>query len=297
MITEEKLLAHPAADILPNMADDEFEKLKEDIAEHGLHHEIVRCDGQILDGRHRYRACLEIGLEPRFREYDGDDPVRYVMSANVHRRHLNTSQRAVVAAQLTSLRRGGDRSKAQICGLNHAQAAEQLNVSPRLVDKASALLNAANDGRVDPEVVEAVRDGNMRLEQASKEIPCVPKQQQKKHLSRKAARRPREQRMNHFEQFGLQVERLCSRMDGEVSHMRKAGQLTPERRKRLAGIWRGLAQRFTKVAENLEPTPQAGPDHLPLEEDVDLEGASFNSQALGGSRGVENGGDEENPNG
>jgi len=297
MTTEEKLLHHPAADIFPEMTQEEFEKLKEDMADNGLLEDIMLCNGQILDGRHRYRACLEISLEPRFRQYDGDDPAGYVISLNLHRRHLNTSQRAVVAAQLANLPRGGDRSKAQICGLTHAQVAEQLNVSPRLVDKASALLNAANDGRVDPEVVEAVRDGNMRLEQASKEIPCVPKQQRKEHLSRKAARRPREQRMNHFEQFGLQVEHLCSRMDGEVSHMRKAGQLTPERQKRLAGIWRGLAQRFTKVAENLEPTPQAGPDHLPLEEDVDLGGAPFSFQALGDSRGVENGADEENPNG
>ncbi len=296
MSIEEKLLPHPAADILPNMADDEFEKLKDDIAQHGLIQEIVRYDGQILDGRHRYRACLEIGLEPRFGEYDGDDPVGYVISANLHRRHLNESQRALVAGQLADLRRGGDRSKAQICGLTHAQAAEQLNVSPRLVDKASALLNAVNDGRVVPEVVEAVRNGNMRLEQASK-IPCVPNQQRKQHLSRKAARRPRGQRMHDFEQFGLQVERLCFRMDGEVTHMRKAGQLTPERRKRLAGIWRGLAQRLTKVAENLEPTPQAGPDHLPLEEDVDLGGAPFSFQTLGDSRGVENGADEENANG
>jgi hypothetical protein len=60
----------------------------------------VLYQGQVLDGRHRYRACLELGIEPRSREYSGTDPLGLVVAVNLQRRHLTKSQRAVVALAL-----------------------------------------------------------------------------------------------------------------------------------------------------------------------------------------------------
>jgi ParB-like chromosome segregation protein Spo0J len=124
MIEKIPLIFHPAANIFPLMDRRDYELLKADIVTNGLREEIVIYQGCILDGRNRYRACSEAGIEPTFQEYEGDDPGAFVLSMNLHRRHLSPSQRAMIAADLATLKRGGDRSKAQFCALTHAQAAE-----------------------------------------------------------------------------------------------------------------------------------------------------------------------------
>ncbi len=91
---------HPLADLIPKMTDDEFAKLQEDIREHGLIEPIVLYENKVLDGRHRYQACQQAGVVPRFEPYTGDDPVSFVVAKNLHRRHLNASQRAMLAVDL-----------------------------------------------------------------------------------------------------------------------------------------------------------------------------------------------------
>lgn len=93
---------HPACDLLPTLDEDEFSELADDIEENGLLEPVVIHDGQVLDGRHRLMACLRAGIEPEYREWDGEcgSPSAYVVSKNVHRRHLTASQRAMVAAEL-----------------------------------------------------------------------------------------------------------------------------------------------------------------------------------------------------
>ena len=94
---------HPLADIFPSIIGNEFDALVADIRDNGLREPIVLFDGQILDGRNRYRACEQAGVEPRFETYDGADPAGFVVSLNLRRRHLNEGQRSAVAAKLENL--------------------------------------------------------------------------------------------------------------------------------------------------------------------------------------------------
>ena len=96
---------HPAAELFPVMDEAAFAALVADIAAHGQREPILIYDGQVIDGRHRLRACEQLGLEPLVRQVSaGDgDPFGLVVSLNLHRRHLTESQRAMVASKLANL--------------------------------------------------------------------------------------------------------------------------------------------------------------------------------------------------
>jgi ParB-like chromosome segregation protein Spo0J len=87
---------HEYAEFFPLIEGDEFTELVEDVRENGLLEPIVLFDGKILDGRNRYRACTDAGVEPRYTEYAGDEPATYVISKNIHRRHLTKTQQSVI---------------------------------------------------------------------------------------------------------------------------------------------------------------------------------------------------------
>src|SRR5262249_13857461 len=141
---------HPLADIFPLLEGEEFKTLVEDIRSNGLHEPIVLYQGQILDGRNRQRACLEAGIEPRFKQYSGSDPLAFIVSLNLTRRHLNESQRAMVAAKLATLRRG-DNQHSPIGETSQARAAEILNVGKRSVERAAEVCDHGA-----PELIRAV---------------------------------------------------------------------------------------------------------------------------------------------
>jgi hypothetical protein len=110
---------HPAALIFPMMGDTDLQELAEDIKANGLHDPIVLLDEMVLDGRNRLAACKLAGCEPSFVSATVDSPVHYVISKNLHRRHLTASQRAAIGAEMMPMLReearqrqvqgGGDR--------------------------------------------------------------------------------------------------------------------------------------------------------------------------------------------
>jgi N6-adenosine-specific RNA methylase IME4 len=120
---------HPLAEIFPALDGVAFEALKADIAANGLSVPITLWRGSIIDGRNRYRALIaddwldgsESAYDLLTRENDGgwavdltDDLTAealpaYVVSLNLHRRHLTESQRAMVAARLATMGHGGAR--------------------------------------------------------------------------------------------------------------------------------------------------------------------------------------------
>jgi ParB-like chromosome segregation protein Spo0J len=161
---------HEYANLFPMMPEPDLMRLAEDIKENGLSDSIITYNGEILDGRNRHKACEINNITPTFKEYDGDDPLGFVVSHNLHRRHLTESQRAMVAAKWAKLKHGGDRKsddiKSPIGDLNQSEtktrdeAAKLLNVGTSSIDRAKKVIKEA------PELVDKIEAGEMSVNAA-----------------------------------------------------------------------------------------------------------------------------------
>lgn len=93
---------HPLAlELMPGgMDDDEFAVFCEDVQDRGLIYPITLFEGKVLDGWHRYRACLKTGTALKHITYTGTDPAGYIAACNIHRRRLSSLQRALFGARV-----------------------------------------------------------------------------------------------------------------------------------------------------------------------------------------------------
>lgn len=173
---------HPLCTFFPRLADDEFSALKADIEANGQTHPIYVLDGMILDGGNRYRALCELGMEPRTVEYTGGNPVQFVLSSNLRRRHLTPGQAAAIVSAAQ------DWGKAHVAGSNQHQAkasgpatlpdhmatvADRAGVSgagERTQRMADKLVKEAP-----PELVKEVTEGKKSLPKALDEIDPKPR--------------------------------------------------------------------------------------------------------------------------
>src|SRR5262245_3642873 len=154
---------HPLADLFPMLEDKSaaFEALVDDIKERRQQEPVWLYEGKILDGRNRYLACQKLGREIQVKDFAGDDPIGFVLGANLHRRHLNESQRAMVAAKLTSLEVGANQhTKNQ--GTSIDAASKLLNVGRASIDRARKVLGTGDTG-----LIAAVQQGNVSVSAAA----------------------------------------------------------------------------------------------------------------------------------
>lgn len=167
---------HPLCTLFPRLNGGEFATLRDDIAANGLRSPIVLHDGMILDGGNRYRACLEAKVEPKFETFNGGNLVSFVLSANLHRRHMTAGQQAAIVASATDWARaqthGGNRKSDQGEGLHLETVAQRAAVSgatTRTQKDADKLV------RESPKLAKEVTQGKKSLYQAVKETkPAKP---------------------------------------------------------------------------------------------------------------------------
>jgi N6-adenosine-specific RNA methylase IME4 len=131
---------HEGANLFPLMDEARFAELVDDIAEHGQRQPIVLCDGQILDGRNRYRACLQLGIEPKFVDYLGN-PYDYAWSANGQRRDMGLEQRAAIKLEVDEKSDEWDRKQNKVA--ERANAARGQASQKRERDEAGAFTSPA----------------------------------------------------------------------------------------------------------------------------------------------------------
>ena len=157
---------HEYANLFPMLPDAELQSLAADIAANGLQTPITTLDDMILDGRNRHRACEIAGVDPTFEEYLGGDPLGFVVSHNLHRRHLTNGQRSMIAARLADLKVGNPNLIAPIGaivseGKTRDEAAAQMKIGRSSLDRAKKV---QRDGI--PELVQAVDSGEISVNAA-----------------------------------------------------------------------------------------------------------------------------------
>lgn len=175
-----KLEFHPIADAFPLIEGDEKKELFADVAKNGIHEQGVLLDGMILDGRNRYLAAKSAGVEMPFRKFDksidGESPFAFVVSMNIRRRHMTTSQRAMVATKLANLSgKGRPKENASNEAISQDDAAKSMNVSRSAVQRAekvvenspAAVVKAVESGEVKVSDAASVADESKRVQNAA----------------------------------------------------------------------------------------------------------------------------------
>lgn len=162
---------HPLCTLFPRMGGAEFDALVADIAANGMRDLITVHDGMILDGGNRFRACEVLGIEPLFQIFDGASPVAFVLSKNLHRRHMTAGQQAAIVASAQdwglAQGRGGDRKSDQSATLHFDSAekrAAESGASVRTQKMADKVAKA------DPKLAREVAHGEISLPKAVAKI-------------------------------------------------------------------------------------------------------------------------------
>ena len=204
-----ELRIHPVVNIFPPMAPAEFAELKKDIQAHGQQHPIVVWQNQLIDGRHRLQACNELDIDPDIIELDDDaDPVQFAISQNLHRRHLNESQRAMIAAKLATMSRGRPELNSSIELFNQDDASAMLKVSKPSIKRAKQVLDHGSE-----ELQELVESGEVSVSKAAQVAKTTPRDEQAarataKQQARDSITQERERVVNWLRQFETFENRL-----------------------------------------------------------------------------------------
>ncbi len=182
---------HEVANVFPLLQGVEFETLCQDIKTKGLIEAIwLHPDGRVIDGRNRYLACQKVDIAPRFRTWDGQGSlIGFVLSLNLHRRHLTSGQRAVLALEVEPFfavelerEKGGRPSEINKHNTEQEKLVEKIPpVSPK-ADKTKSRDEAAKatgtNGRYvsdikrikkeSPRIFEQVKTGDIQIQDAKR---------------------------------------------------------------------------------------------------------------------------------
>ncbi len=157
--------------LLPKMSDEEFAELKESIKNEGQHYAIIANeDLEVLDGHHRFRACIELGIEPDFEVRKFDNKLlekKFVIEANLRRRNLNNFQLVELAIPLLEIEKALAKERQSKGGKNGRNI--QLGLAPEdaePITKAKATEVVAKKAGLSTRTFER---GKKIIEQASEE--------------------------------------------------------------------------------------------------------------------------------
>ena len=167
-----ELTQHPLSAAFPAMSADDFAALKDDIERNGQREPVIVFEGMVLDGWHRYRACTDLGIKAQqFTFPEGKDPVAFVLSQNLHRRHLTASQRAAAVVscaewQPPNVKKTGRVEPSSTHAKTNAEMAKVAQVTPRTITDAKVAHKAG--------FTEVIKAGGMTVKEAAQVARGTP---------------------------------------------------------------------------------------------------------------------------
>ena len=165
-----KMKQHPLSAAFPAMEPKDLSALQDDIQARGQMQPIIILDKMVLDGWHRYLCCLDLGIEPITEPLGkGLDPVAYVQSVNLHRRHLTGSQRAAAVVKCSEWAQVGFN---QHRGVEPGSTPATLETMAQAADVSEKTIQQAKKAQ-EAGLGDAVRDGKVTAKQAA-EIAKLP---------------------------------------------------------------------------------------------------------------------------
>jgi len=197
---------HPAATLFPMMDEVALQALADDIREHGQREPVILYRGAVLDGRNRLRACELAGVEPQFVTRDDvESPTTFVLSLNLHRRHLTPVQCAALAFKVSGAFAAEAEERARVGNAKGGSAERKSStdsvldfIAPKQDSGARALTQAAKAVgagreatermaavyRDAPEVFAAVESGAITTVTDAKAVAALPEEQRTEVLQR-----------------------------------------------------------------------------------------------------------------
>ncbi len=157
--------------LLPRMSDPEFGELKESIRLEGQHYPIIVNENlEVLDGHHRFKACVELNIEPDFEVRKFEDKLvekKFVIEANLRRRHLNNFQLVELAVPLLEIEKAiAKKKQVKVVKNQESVLSEEISedLAPEL--RAKATETVTKKAGVSPRTFER---GKKILENASED--------------------------------------------------------------------------------------------------------------------------------
>jgi ParB-like chromosome segregation protein Spo0J len=183
--------------LLPKMSDEEFAELKASIQAEGQHYPIVANENlEVIDGHHRFKACTELGIDPDFEVRKFEDKLsekKFVIEANLRRRHLNKFQLVELAVPLLEIEKalakkrqaqGGKMGRNIQLGLAPndakpefkktkatAEVAKKVGVSTRTFERGKKILEKASE-----EEKQKLREGKASIAKVYREVVALEKE-------------------------------------------------------------------------------------------------------------------------
>lgn len=163
---------HSLANLFPLIEGEEFEELVANIRQNGVREPIHLFEGLILDGRNRQRAADAADMPVRYEVFEGSfaAALEFVISKNLHRRHLTDQQRISVAAKFCNLMPGRPSGETPpIGGITTHDAAKAFNVKQRSIERAKQVYRKAT-----PEIAAAMDRGKLPVDTAARAAKLAP---------------------------------------------------------------------------------------------------------------------------